>query len=317
MGLLNRRHLRIKVLQALYAYQQSENTTITKGEKELFLSIDKIYDLYFRLLSIFGELKREAELRAEENRNKLRPSVEDLKPNTRFVENQVLTLLADSKNVSAYVKLYKINWSQEGVMLRKLFTQLIQSAEYEAYMELETSSFAEDKAILLELFKKYIANYEPLHEYLDELSIYWQDDLDLICVMVLRTIKDLKPTATDFFEVMPLYKDEEEDSQFVKLLFSQAVRHQTTHFELIDSKAGNWELERIAVMDRLIMNLALCEAKYFNNIPLKVTLNEYIEISKFYSTPKSNGFINGILDRLFVELKTGGEINKTGRGLIE
>lgn len=317
MGLLNRRHLRIKVLQALYAYQQSENNTVQKGEKELFHSIDKIYELYFRMLSIFGELKREAELRIEENKNKLRPSADDLNPNTRFVDNKVLNLLADSKNIAAHVKLYNINWSQEGVMLRKLFTQLSQTVAFENYMSDAENSFEADKAILLELFKVDIANYSPLHEYLDELSIYWQDDLDLVCVMVLRTIRDLKESANDLFDVMPLYKDEEDDSDFVKLLFAQSVRNQESHFAQIDSKAGNWELERIAIMDRLIMSLALTEAKFFNGIPLKVTLNEYIEISKFYSTPKSNGFINGILDKLFAEMKKSGEINKTGRGLIE
>ncbi|MES2627490.1 MAG: transcription antitermination factor NusB [Bacteroidota bacterium] len=317
MGLLNRRHLRIKVLQALYAYQQSENTTVQKGEKELFTSIDKIYELYFRLLTIFGELKREAELRVEENKAKLRPSADDLKPNTRFIDNKVLNLLSDSRNISAYAKLYKVNWSLEGVMLRKLFTMLTQSEEYENYMSKPEATFDDDKAILAELFKKYIANYAPLHEYLDELSIYWSDDLDLVCVMVLRTIKDLKATATEHFDVMPLYKDEEDDTEFVKTLFSQAVRHQEEHFAQIDSKAGNWELERIAVMDRLIMNLALTESTNFNNIPLKVTLNEYIEISKFYSTPKSNSFINGILDKLFTEMKRSGAISKTGRGLIE
>ncbi len=317
MGLLNRRHLRIKVLQALYAYQQSENNTVQKGEKELFLSIDKIYDLYFRLLSIFAELKRESELRIEENRNKLRPSQEDLAPNPRFVNNKALRLLSESKNIEAHVKFYKINWSVEGVMLRKLFTQLTQTEEYETYMSAPETTFDDDKAILVSLFKKYIAQSEPLHEYLDELSIYWQDDLDLVCVMVLKTIKDLKSTDTNLFDVIPLYKDEEDDSEFAKQLFSQSVRNQQEHFAQIDSKAGNWELERIAVMDRLIMNMALTEAKFFKNIPLKVTLNEYIEISKFYSTPKSNSFINGILDKLFEQGKQSGEIVKTGRGLIE
>ncbi len=317
MGLLNRRHLRIKVLQALYAYQQSENHTIIKGEKELFHSIDNIYELYFRLLSIFGELRRQAELRIEENSNKLRPSKEDLNPNSRFVDNKALVLLDESKNIAAYIKYYKIMWSQEEVMLRKLFTSLTQTEEYEAYMAAESTDFNTDKEILTKLFKKYIANHPALHEYLNELSIYWQDDLDLVCVMVLRTIKDLKESDNDFFEVMPLYKDEEEDSEFAKLLFSQAVRFQEGHFGLIDAKAGNWELERIAIMDRLIMNLALTEARQFPNIPLKVTLNEYIEISKFYSTPKSNGFINGILDKIFAEMKADGTISKSGRGLIE
>lgn len=317
MGLLNRRHLRIKVLQALYAYQQSENNTLIKGEKELFHSIDNIYELYFRLLTIFRELKYQAELRIEENKAKLRPSKEDLDPNMRFIQNKVLSLLTENTNITGHARLYKVNWSQEEVMLRKLFTSLLQTPEYEAYMDAEANDFAADKALILDLFKKHIANHPPLHEYLDELSIYWQDDLDLVCVMVLKTIKDMKETDNEFYNVIPLYKDEQDDTEFVRVLFSQAVRNQEKHFEGIDSKAGNWELERIALMDRLIMNLALTEATFFNNIPLKVTLNEYIEISKFYSTPKSNGFINGILDKLFAEMKQNGEINKTGRGLIE
>ncbi len=317
MGLLNRRHIRIKVLQALYAYQQSENNTVIKGEKELFHSLDNIYELYFRLLSIFGELQHQAESRIEENKNKLRPNREDLNPNTRFLDNKVLKLLTSSATIAAHVKLYKINWSQEEVMLRKLFTSLTLTPEYTEYMESNSTDFDGDREVLIKLFKKYIANYPSLQEYLNELSIYWQDDLDLACVMLIKTLKDLKSTDNEFFDVMPLYKDEEDDTNFAKLLFAQSVRNQDAHFAAIDSKAGNWELERIALMDRLIMNLALTEAKQFNNIPLKVTLNEYIEISKFYSTPKSNGFINGILDKLFAEMKADGSISKSGRGLIE
>ncbi|HEX4888299.1 MAG TPA: transcription antitermination protein NusB [Luteibaculaceae bacterium] len=317
MGLLNRRHLRIKVLQALYAYQQSSNTAVVKGEKELFHSIDTIYHLYFRMLSIFGELHHQAELRIEENKGKIRPSAEDLNPNRAFVDNQALLLLTNNQHIAAHVKHYKINWSQEEVMLRKLFTQLTQTAEYAAFMERGESTFEEQKEVLHSLFKKYIANYAPLHDLLDELSIYWQDDLDLVCVMVLRTIKDLKQSDTEFTDLMQLYKDEEDDTEFVRLLFFQAVKNQEDHFALIDSKTGNWELERIALMDRLLMNLAITEAKYFPNIPLKVTLNEYIEISKFYSTPKSNGFINGILDKVMDELNASGTIRKTGRGLKE
>jgi len=317
MGLLNRRHIRIKVLQALYAYQQSENNTIIKGEKELFHSLDNIHELYFRLLSIFGELRHQAELRIEENRNKLRPSKEDLNPNLRFLDNKVLTLLSKSQTISAHAKLYKINWSQEEVMLRKLFTSLSLAPEYLEYMDSDSTNFDDDREILIKLFRKYIANYSSLQDYLNELSIYWQDDLDLVCVMIIKTLKTLKSTDNEFFEVMPLYKDEEDDTEFSKLLFSQSVRNQESHFAAIDAKAGNWELERIALMDRLIMNMALTEAKQFSGIPLKVTLNEYIEISKFYSTPKSNGFINGILDKLFAEMKADGSINKSGRGLIE
>jgi N utilization substance protein B len=317
MGLLNRRHLRIKVLQALYAYHQSDNSTPSKGEKELFHSIDKIYELYFRMLAIYGELRSTALMRMEENRNKHLPSPEDLNPNQRFVDNAVLKLLESSKTIGAYSKLYKINWATEDVMLRKLYTLITQTEEYAEYMAKETSTFAEDKEFLMKIFRKYIANYPTVHEILDEQSIYWMDDLDLVCVMALKTIRDIKETDDELFDVLPLYKDEEDDKEFIKILFRSAIKYQDEHGPLIDAKAGNWELERIALMDRLIMNLALAEAREFSHIPLKVSLNEYIEISKFYSTPKSNGFINGILDKLFAELKEQGAIHKSGRGLIE
>lgn len=317
MGLLNRRHLRIKVLQALYAYHQSDNNTISKGEKELFFSIDKIYELYFRLFAIFGELRNVALTKMEENKNKHLPTKEDLNPNPRFVMNRVMRMLDGSKTIAAYVKLYKINYAQEDGMMRKLYSQIQATEEYAEYMGRTSTTFQEDKEFVQKIFKKYIANFEPLHELLEEQSIYWMDDLDLVCVMLLKTVRDLKEDDNELFEVLPLYKDEEDDKDFAKVLFRTAINRQEEHFPLIDAKAGNWELERIALMDRLIMNLALTEAQEFSNIPLKVTLNEYIEISKYYSTPKSNGFINGILDKLFLELKEEGKIRKSGRGLIE
>lgn len=315
--ILNRRHLRVKVLQALYGWQQSENADLNKGLKELELSISKVYDLYLVYLTLITELKFLAERRIEDGKVKKLPSEADLSPNLRFIENPVLGILSSNLMIRREAEKRKINWIGEQEIPRGILNMLKNSDMYNLYMLKPDPTFNQHRDFVADLFKEFVANSEDLQNWLDEKSIYWSDDMDMVAGMVIRTIKEIKTTSDENAPIFDLYKDPEEDAPFVKQLFTKVITGREEADDIINRKADNWELERIAVMDRLLMRMAITEAKEFSSIPIKVTLNEYIEISKFYSTPKSNSFINGILDRAFTELKQKGLIKKIGRGLME
>ncbi|MFA7274386.1 MAG: transcription antitermination protein NusB [Crocinitomicaceae bacterium] len=313
--MLNRRHLRIKVLQALYAYFQSNEENYPKTEKELLLSVERIYDLYLYFLLSFSELKNIAENQFEERKKKIRPKEEDLNPNRKMVDNRIITLLEDSFVINREANERKVNWegAEHQEMFRKIFTQMKESETYFAFMSNEENSFEDDKNFLLELFKNEIANSEIFYGYLEEANINWIDDIDLVCSMVLKTLKNFTEESHD---ILPLYKDKDDEIFFVKELLRKTINMNQENEGLIDDLTKNWELDRIAKMDVILMKMAITELQVFSNVPTKVTLNEYIEISKFYSTPKSNTFINGVLDKAIDRLVAEKKINKVGRGLM-
>lgn len=314
--MLNRRHLRIKVLQSLYAYFQSEDKDYTVAERELFEAIDRIYDLYIYLLLTFAEVKLQAERRIEENKKKIRPKEEDLNPNLKFVSNRIIDQLERSESLRRASEDAKINWlgDENQEMFRKMFLTIRDSETYFEHMENGAEGYEEDRAFAIDLFKNEIANLNLLYNFFEEKSIHWLDDIDLACSMVIKTIKGFEADDNQV-EIMPLYKDKEDEQEFVRSLFGETIRQNEENEALIDELTSNWELDRIARMDVLLMKMAIAELKVFKSIPTKVTLNEYIEISKFYSTPKSNGFINGILDKAIARLEKDGVIVKIGRGL--
>lgn len=314
--MLNRRHLRIKVLQSLYAYFQSKDEDYGKAERELLVSIDRIYDLYVYLLLSFSELKSLGESRIAEGGKKNFPTEEDLKPNLKFVNNQIITALESSAELRKQSEERKVNWMgvEEQEMFKKMFKALRESETYFEFMNNEQEGYEEDRSFLIALFKSEIANFPLLYNFFEEKSIHWLDDIDLACTMVLKTLKSFSETD-DICRILPLYKDEEDEKQFVKLLLRKSIMMEKENEVIIDELTQNWELDRIAKMDVFLMGMAITELQEFSNIPTKVTLNEYIEISKFYSTPKSNGFINGVLDKAISRLEKEGKINKVGRGL--
>ena len=312
--MLNRRHIRIKVLQAFYAFFQSNNEDVLKGEKELFHSIEKIYDLYVYILMLFPSLKRQALIQIEEAKRSeyLRQDIDILK--TGFIDNQLVDIIEQSKVLQKISKDRKINWEGdvENDLTKKIFKEVYQTDYYKNLLQSESTSFNDDKDALVQLYKKEICNLEKLHHFFDEKSIYWQDDLDHVSSMILKTLKSI--TENQELEILPLWKEDE--YEFTQNLFRKAVLQKEENDALLQTYSKNWEKERLATMDSLLMNLAMTEALEFSSIPIKVTLNEYIEISKFYSTPKSNSFINGILDRIFEDYKKDGKLVKRGRGLI-
>lgn len=314
--MLNRRHLRIKILQALYAYYQNEDRDLAQAEKQLYFSIDKMYEMYLYLLLLVVEMQGKAIDKIEAGRNKRLPAEEDLHPNTKFVTNAPLRVLANSKKLAAILEEKGITWSDNPDLVKQVFKDISQTEEYKEYMDSPERGFTHDRDYLLKLFKRHMINIEGLHDYFEEKSIFWNDDLDLMAGMVIKTIKLIEENADDF-DLLDLWKDPADEKDFVSVLFRDTVVQGEENGKLIDDAASNWDLERIAVMDMILMKMALTEAQSFESIPLKVSLNEYIELSKYYSTPKSNGFINGILDQLYAKLKDDGAIKKVGRGLID
>lgn len=313
--MLNRRHLRIKVLQFLYGFYQSEGAVLIETEKQMLQSLERIYDLYLYFLLTFSELKNEAEFRFEENKKKLRPTEEDLNPNKKWIGNSVTQILEKNSELKSSSEKRKVNWIgvENREMFRRMHTQIRKSETFYTYMNNDQSGFEEDKAFAISIFKEEIANSPLIQDFLEEKSIYWMDDIDLVCSMVIKTIKSFQSDTEN--RIMSLYKDKDDELEFVTRLLKMTVNFDEDNELIIDELTSNWELDRIAKMDIILMKMAITELQIFSNIPTKVTLNEYIEISKFYSTPKSNGFINGVLDKGIARLEKEGKINKAGRGL--
>jgi N utilization substance protein B len=279
-------------------------------------SVERIYDLYIYLLLTFAELKEIAENRIEDSKKKIRPSEEETNPNLKFVNNAIIQKLEESKTLRAISEDRKVNWvgDEHREMFRKIYFQLREGETYFEFMNNGSQSFDEDLSFAIELFKIEIANSPILYNFFEEKSIHWMDDIDLACSMVIKTLKSIE--LEEPLYLLPLYKEDDDEQEFIRQLLRKTISMDKENEALIDDLTKNWELERIAKMDIILMKMALTELQIFNNIPTKVTLNEYIEISKFYSTPKSNGFINGVLDKAIDRLNKEKKIVKIGRGLI-
>lgn len=306
--------LRIKVLKALYAHMKSDADSLMASEKMLVTSIDKTYDLYFLMLSLIVEMAHYAEQRQEMAKKKQLPTYEDLNPNRKFVDNAVVRLIAQSDSVNDYLAARKLSWAQYPELIKTLFAQLEQSDYYKKYMTSQEHSFREDLALVTEFYTRELEESEILENAIDEMSILWNDDLGFALIMVTRTLSNMRPSHVEV-KVLPKFKSIE-DLDFARELFAKTAVNFDTYQEEIEKYTRNWDVERIAFMDNLIMAAAMAELITFPSIPVKVTLDEYIEIAKFYSTQGSSTFINGILDKIVASLNEQGKINKSGRGLI-
>ena len=311
--MLSRRLLRIKVIKALFAHLKSGADNMMASEKTLMASVDKAYDLYFQIITLPVEVARYAEQRQELAKQKKLPTHEDLNPNTKFVDNAVIRIIANSDAVNDRIAARKLGWQRYPELIRTLYTQLLDSDYYKEYMLREERSFDEDKQ-LVETFFKEIQNCDALDDALEEISILWTDDLPYIIMMILRTLSGLRASHTEIR--VPAKFKSEEDPEFVKTLFEKALINYNAYQDYIEKFTANWDVERIVFMDNLIIGTAMAELTSFPSIPVKVTLDEWIEISKYYSTPGSSTFINGVLDKIVASLTEEGRIKKAGRGLI-
>jgi N utilization substance protein B len=313
--MVSRRLLRVKTLQICYAYLKSSDQSINQAEKELFFSIQKSYDLYHYLLLLVLDVVDYADSRIELAKKKQIPTQEDLIPNTKFVDNKMIKLLNQNVNLKKYLNDQKLSWVNYPELIKKLYLEIRDSEVYKKYMLSETSGFNEDKKFISDIYSKVIINFESLYQNLEEQSIFWNDDIEFVIGMIIKSLRAFKATSDENVDLMPLFKNEE-DRDFVKRLFRRAVLAYKEYEQLISKFIKNWDVERIAFMDIVVMNLAIAEMVEFSEIPVRVSLDEYIEIAKFYSTEKSNVFINGILDKIVEHLKKEGTIKKIGRGLI-
>jgi len=316
--MLNRRHIREKVMKALYAFFPVDGKIVASGEKELFHSIDKVYEVYIYYLTILPELKDFAVNLIEERKQKRLPTPEDLNPKLNFVENKAIQRIEENKELFQYADKLKINWNSEQELIKKIYYQIMEAPVFRSYLENE-AGFKEDKEILFELYENFIFPSESIRHVFEERSIYWLDDIEVMQAGVLKTLKSVKetPESPSGFRLQPLHKEAEEDRGFASKLFRQTILHSAEYEVEISKRAQNWEIERVAKMDIILMKMAICELITFPSIPVKVTLDEYIELSKDYSSPQSKTFINGILDKLVVDYKRENKIQKAGRGLVE
>jgi len=309
--MINRILIRTKVVQMLYSYQLTKtDKTITKAKKELQASLDKSYELYNSLLQLMIDLTDLQDRELDDAKHKFLPSNEDLNPNMRFVENQLVEWLRNSKKLQDFVNDNNITWRDDELFLRLLLFKVTGSEEYKTYMAMEKTDFASDCEVWLQIMKKVILPDDDLLEHIENMSVYWSvDDLDIMGQFVLKTIRRIE--AGDKEPISPKYKDDE-DSEFGEKLFSLAVQERAENDELINKyvRSERWDSGRIALMDRIIMCTALTEIKNFPSIPVNVTMNEYIELAKNFSTPHSGQFVNGILNAVVKSLREQGKIMK-------
>ncbi len=318
--MLSRRHFRIKTLQALYAFFLSESDQVAYGEKMLVASVDKLHELYVLQLSLLVEINEYARQRIEDAKVKYFPTEADLHPNLRFVENPFIKAVAACPDYLKSYQKYHINWSLYPETIKRLYLSITQSSAFESYLK-EADKAAAHHAFTDWMISHVFDNNELLSDIFEDKNLYWGADFDLSVYLLHKTLRYFQQQHYSLEHLPSIYKEDEEsrkeDLDFMRRLFRQTILHHEEYEDLIGKKLENWELERIAVMDKIILKMALCELMEFQSIPVKVTLNEYIEITKSFSTPRSNHFVNGILDKLLIQLREENKILKIGRGLME
>ncbi len=307
--MINRVLIRLKIVQIIYAYYQNGGKNLDTAEKELFFSLSKAYDLYNYLLLLMVEVTKQANKKLNAAKNKLVPTKEELFPNTKFVENRFIAQLEVNKQLLDFAGNQKKTWENEADFVKSLCEQIMESDIYKEYMASETSSYEEDREVWRKIYKKIIFNNAELDQVLEDQSLYWNDDKEIVDTFVLKTIKRFEEKNGAKQELLPEFKDDE-DQDFARRLFRRAILNSDYYRHLISENTKNWDLDRVAFMDVIIMQIALAEVLSFPNIPVSVSLNEYVEIAKLYSTPKSGGFINGTLDGIVNQLKKENKLTK-------
>ena len=313
--MLNRRHIRVKVMQSIYAMHQHQSDNLDKEEKFLLQSIENTQNLYLLLLSALIEIKKKEEEYIDLASKKHLATKEERNPNLKFINNKVLVLLSESEALETALDDHNINnWKLNDDIILGLIDTIKESELYQNYMQKPVGNFEDDKKFIVDLYTEVIAPSDRLYDYLEDNKLTWLDDLPAINTLIVKQIKQLKGEH-DTLVIPKVYKDED-DKEFVKNLFRKTVLNELELSKEYIDKTPNWDVERIAEIDTIILKMAICELLKFPSIPTKVTINEYLEIAKEYSTPKSSIFINGILDNLVKEFEKDKRLVKSGRGLL-
>ncbi|MAN26687.1 MULTISPECIES: transcription antitermination factor NusB [Mesonia] len=313
--MLTRRHIRVKVMQSVYAFNQSNNDSLQVEQKFLQKSMEEMYDLFLLNLSLLVEIKNRAATFIEKSQQKYLATAEDKNPNLKFVQNELIQKIEQTEQFNTLLEDRKLNhWKRDDEYVGILWTALKESELYTEYLKTRTSTFKEDKDFVIAMFKEIVAPNEKLYEYLEDKKLTWLDDLPIVNTSLVKLLKKVKETDEQI-KIPKLFKNLD-DKEFAKDLFNKTVLHQEKYEEDIEGKTPNWDKDRIAEIDAVLLKMAICEFLKFSSIPVKVTINEYLEIAKEYSTPKSSIFINGILDKLSKEYQESKKLNKIGRGLM-
>ena len=313
--MLNRRHIRTKVMQVIYALKRSEDVNLASEEKFLNSSMDSMYSLYLLMLSLLIKVHDKAKDQQEKSQQKHLLTTEDLNPNMKFIKNALLVQMSDSQSLKNAFERYKIqNWELDNEYVEVIFRSILESDIYASYMN-SKFSFNNDKQCVVDLFKEVIAPNEKLYNYLEDRNLTWLDDLPVVNTALVKLLNKAKENSSDDYFTPQLFKDDE-DKEFGVELLRNTVLNIESYSEEISLKTQNWDKDRIADIDFVLLQMAICEFHEFPSIPTKVSINEYIEIAKEYSTPKSNVFINGVLDKIVKEYDENKTLNKVGRGLM-
>ena len=303
-------------MQTIYAYKGGEGGNFKADQTFLLRSLDNMYNLYLLMLSLIIELQKRSQDHLTKTQKKHLATTEDKNPNSKFVKNEVLGLIHSNTLLKDTLEAKNItNWELDNEYVDVIFKAVIQSDLYKDYMQTRTSNFNEDKNFIIDIYKEIIAPNEKLYDYLQDQNLTWTDDLPVVNTTLLKILRKFKPSVSDKHILPELYKDQE-DQEFALDLFKKTILNQNELNAAISEKTKNWDADRIANIDNVLLQMAICEFTNFPSIPVKVTINEYLEIAKEYSTPKSSIFINGILDKLVKEYELAGKLNKTGRGLM-
>ncbi len=314
--MVNRRHIRVKVMQSIYAMHQNGSDNLEKEEKFLLHSIDAIQDLYLIMLSSLIEICKKETVFLHLSSKKHLATKEERNPNEKFIKNSIFQILAENNSLSIALETRSIdNWTLNDDYIILLLNAIKESDLYASYMSKATTTFEEDKEFVVSIFTDVIVPNEKLYEYIEDDKLTWIDDVPLVNTHIIKQLKAIRQGEDDNFRVPKLYKDNE-DKAYVKDLFRKTVLNEPELAKEYVNKTPNWDSDRIAEIDTIILKMAICEFLKFPSIPVKVTLNEYLELAKEYSTPKSSIFINGILDNLVKELEENKRIIKVGRGLM-
>ncbi|MGY5254699.1 transcription antitermination factor NusB [Sphingobacterium spiritivorum] len=313
--MLNRRHLRVKVMQTLYAYSLSSDKQVKNYEKALLKSVDEVYEMYIWTLNLLDEVSEYVLIDAEGRANKFLPTEKDLSLTTRLNNNTFIESLRQNRDYLEGVKKYKVDWSFDPEIVRSIFAQLKESDIYLEYLQSEDRSIATEKDIIKHIFKKIILKLPNIEQTFEDKFINWPVDKEVLQALIAKTFKNFSSEIPQQNKLAELTQNWLDDREFVLDLLANTIRYGEEYQSLIAAKTKNWEADRIALLDTILMRMAICELINFSSIPVKVTINEYIELSKVFSTLKSNTFINGILDKILADLNQQGRIRKQGRGL--